>query len=126
MATNNKQTPTIRLSDIDVLTQPHCKIKDPERVEKILNVIVNGGTEDLQIVTDFDFTLTKQKTDTGKPTLSSFGMFNKCQSVPESYREETKKLYKFYRPIELDPSMDIEEKRVKLIEWWQKGSELLK
>lgn len=116
----------IRLSDIDVLNRPNCKIKDPERVERIINDIVNGGNTELQVVTDFDFTLTKQKTDDGKPVLSSFGMFNKCKSLPNSFLTESKKLYEKYRPIEICPKITQDEKRKHMIDWWMMSGDLLK
>lgn len=40
---------TIRLSEIEELARPHCKIKDPHRVEQILNEIVKGGSNELQV-----------------------------------------------------------------------------
>lgn len=117
---------SVKLVDIDVLSRPNCKIKEPERVEKLINNIINGGPSQLQIVTDFDYTLTKQKTDEGKPILSSFGMFNKCKSLPRSYLEESNKLYHKYRPIEICPQMSHEEKVQHMIDWWALSAELLK
>lgn len=116
----------IRLSDIDVLSRPNCKIKEPERVERIINDIVGGGYAELQVVTDFDFTLTKQKTDDGKPVLSSFGMFNKCKSLPNSFLIESKKLYEKYRPIEICPEISKDEKMKYMIDWWVMSGNLLK
>lgn len=116
----------IRLSDIDVLSRPNCKIKEPERVERIINDIVSGGHQELQVVTDFDFTLTKQKTDDGKPVLSSFGMFNKCKSLPKTFLIESKKLYEKYRPIEICPNITKDEKMKNMIDWWVMSGDLLK
>lgn len=124
MTTKSKRF--IRLSDIDVFTRPNCKIKNPERVEQIINEIVNGGNQELQVVTDFDFTLTKQKTDDGKLVLSSFGIFDKCKSLPNSFRMESKKLYEKYRPIEICPKITQDEKREHMIDWWVKSGEILK
>lgn len=116
----------IRLDDIDVLNQLHCKIKHPERVEQIINEIIKGGSSELQVVTDFDFTLTKQKTDNGKPVLSSFGMFNKCKSLPSNFVDESNKLYEKYRPIEICPRITQDEKKKHMIEWWELSSDILK
>lgn len=116
----------VKLADVDVLSRPNCKIKEPERVEKLINSIINGGPSQLQIVTDFDYTLTKQKTDNGKPILSSFGMFNKCKSLPSSYLDESDKLYHKYRPIEICPKMSHDEKVQHMIDWWRLSADLLK
>lgn len=117
---------TVSLSDIKILSRSNCKIRDPKRVEHMINCIINGGPKELQIVTDFDFTLTKQKTDDGKSVLSSFGMFNKCKSLPKSYLIESKKLYEQYRPIEICPNISHDEKKKCMIEWWTRSANLLK
>lgn len=116
----------VKINDIDVLCRPNCKIKDPQRVEKLINSIINGGCEQLQVVTDFDYTITKQKIENGKPILSSFGMFNKCKQLPEEYLRESDKLFHKYRPIEINPNISHEEKLEKMIEWWTLSAELLK
>lgn len=130
MTTTTKSTTPpeqyIRLNDINVLDQPHCKIKNPQRVEDIINEIIKGGSAELQVVTDFDFTLTKQKTDNGKPILSSFGLFNKCKSLPKEFKAESKKLYEKYRPIEICPKITQDEKKRHMIDWWEMSSDLLK
>lgn len=123
MTTN---TNYIKLSDIDVLSRPNCKIKNPERVEEIINNIIVGGPDQLQVVTDFDYTLTKQKSDDGKLVLSSFGMFNKCKSLPQSFITESRKLYEQYRPIEICPKIPHDEKVIHMIDWWKKSADLLK
>lgn len=116
----------VKLIEIDVFSRPNCKIKDSERVERIINSIINGGPTQLQIVTDFDYTLTKQKTDEGKPILSSFGLFNKCKSLPSSYLEQSNKLYEKYRPIEICPKISHDEKVQHMIDWWARSADLLK
>lgn len=92
----------------------------------MLNELVAGGTEKLQVVTDFDYTITKQKLDNGEKILTSFGMFNECRSLPASVLEESKKLFHKYRPIEIDPHMPMEDKVRYMIEWWTKTGDLLK
>jgi cytosolic 5'-nucleotidase 3 len=92
----------------------------------MINEMQRGGPQRLQFVTDFDYTLTKQKMDNNEKVLTSFGMFDHCQSLPQSYRSESLKLFNTYRPIECDPHLPVTEKVQYMIEWWQKSSELLK
>lgn len=60
------------ISEIKELTSPKVHIKDKDRVNKMIHDIVNGGVKKLQIVSDFDRTITKQH-ENGKKHLSSFG-----------------------------------------------------
>lgn len=115
----------IKIADVDVLCRSNCKIKDPARVERILTELVIGGPPRLQIVSDFDFTITKQRTDTGEPVESSFNMFYQCRSLPASCRVDSAALMDKYRPIEIDPSVPTTVKLLAMIEWWKASSALL-
>ncbi|XP_055920455.1 7-methylguanosine phosphate-specific 5'-nucleotidase [Eupeodes corollae] len=113
------------LKDIPKLSQSHCKMKDPKRVEKIINELILGGVDRLQVVSDFDYTITKQRTEDGSKVLSSFGILNACKSLPSSFVEESGKLYDKYRPIEIDPHIPVQEKVKYMVEWWRKTGDLL-
>lgn len=62
------------VNEISVFNQKHVHIKDRVRLNKLLNKIIDGGVNNLQIVFDFDRTITKQHED-GKEFLSSFGIY---------------------------------------------------
>lgn len=61
------------LKDIPELQQKNVSIKDVKRVEGKIKALVSGGFKQLQIVSDFDETLTKQRSDDNKKLLTSFG-----------------------------------------------------
>lgn len=63
-------------NEISELTQKHVYIKNPEYVNKIIENFIIGGYHKLQVVSDFDKTITKQH-ENGKPHLSSFGELSK-------------------------------------------------
>ncbi|XP_054740033.1 7-methylguanosine phosphate-specific 5'-nucleotidase [Anastrepha obliqua] len=115
----------LRLADIPILNNENCKIKNRQRVEKILNEFVEGGHERLQIVSDFDFTITKQRTTNGAPVPSSFGIFEECKSLPPNFVKEARELHDTYRPIEVDPQIPRDEKAIAMIEWWTKSGKNL-
>uniref|UniRef100_A0A2M4BW44 5'-nucleotidase n=2 Tax=albitarsis series TaxID=58233 RepID=A0A2M4BW44_9DIPT len=115
-----------QLSEVAALQRDHVRIRDPARVEVMLNELVAGGTDKLQVVTDFDYTITKQRLSNGEKVLTSFGMFNECKSIPPEVILEQRNLYHKYRPIEIDPHMEHEEKVGYMIEWWSKTGDLLK
>ncbi|XP_033253261.1 7-methylguanosine phosphate-specific 5'-nucleotidase-like [Drosophila miranda] len=114
--------PSLRIQDIPVLMQDHCRMLDPSKVECIINEFVQGAPE--RIVSDFDYTITKQRTEDGSVVPSSFGIFNACQSLPDSFKTESDKLSHKYRPIEIDPHMPIPEKVQYMVEWWTKSGAL--
>lgn len=117
---------TVKLSDIAVLNDPKCKIKDPTVVEHKLNQLASGGVNRLQIVADFDFTITKRQLENGERVLSSFGLLDQCPSLPESFRLKSNALKEKFFPIEINPHMDKSEKIEAMVEWWTSSSELLK
>uniref|UniRef100_A0A8C6Y3C2 5'-nucleotidase n=1 Tax=Naja naja TaxID=35670 RepID=A0A8C6Y3C2_NAJNA len=90
-------------------------IKDPERVEEIICGLIKGGATKLQIITDFDMTLSRF-THNGKrcPT---------CHS--EYYRLLLFQLKEIYYAIEIDPSLTVEEKYPYMVEWYNKSHALL-
>ncbi|XP_068148158.1 7-methylguanosine phosphate-specific 5'-nucleotidase [Drosophila tropicalis] len=112
----------IRIEDLKALQG--SRILHPTRVERIINEFIQGGPERMQMVSDFDYTITKQRTDDGGKVLSSFGIFNACKSLPDTFKAETDKLYHIYRPIEIDPHMAKDDKVKYMIEWWTKSSEV--
>lgn len=114
------------LNNITVLNRPNCKIKNRERVNELLAIIITSGANQLQVITDFDYTITKQKSEGGKPLLSSFGIFKQSKSLPAEYVRESKKLYEKYRPIEINPHMLIDEKAKYMLEWYSTAAQLLK
>lgn len=115
----------LRLEDVPILNNDNCKIKDRQRVERILNEFIDGGHERLQIVSDFDFTITKQRTSNGAPIPSSFGIFEECKSLPPNFVKAARELHDIYRPIEVNPHISREEKVKAMIEWWTKSGENL-
>lgn len=54
------------------LLQPHVHIKNKDKFCKTLGALIKDGPSKLQVVFDFDQTLTKQH-ENGKKHLSSFG-----------------------------------------------------
>ncbi|KAL7289885.1 hypothetical protein TKK_0016278 [Trichogramma kaykai] len=104
------------IDDFPSLKAKHVHIQDEATVLKKINIMINGGSDKLQVVTDFDFTLTKTHKN-GNKTLSSFCIFEKSKQLPEAYFLESQRLLNKYRPIELDPKIPKEEKIKALDEW---------
>lgn len=60
------------VNEISMFSRKNVHVKDRIKLNKLLNKIIDGGVDNLQVVFDFDRTLTKQHED-GKEFLSSFG-----------------------------------------------------
>lgn len=88
-----------------------------------LQKIIDGGFENLLVVTDFDRTLTQAFVD-GKVTALISTMVRE-NIFDEDYNEKSKKYYEYYRPIELDESLSLEYRAQKMQEWWEAVSQLL-
>ncbi|MCH5166996.1 MAG: haloacid dehalogenase-like hydrolase [Erysipelotrichales bacterium] len=80
---------------------------------------INDWNDDFYVLADFDRTLTKGDSE------SSWGVLASSAFVPQEYADERIELYNYYRPIELDLSIDYETKNKYMIEWWTKHIGLL-
>lgn len=116
----------IKLADIKYLQQSNVRIKNPENLEKKINDFRSGGFDKLQIVTDFDYTLTRKILKNGKTGPSSFCILEHCKSLPNDYKAKCDVITQKYKPIELDPSIAIVDKIDRMVEWWTLSSELLR
>lgn len=113
------------IKSIKELQKGNVHIKNPDRVNDIIGNIVQNGWAKLQVVSDFDKTITKQHNN-GQKHVSSFGMFRHCPSLTDDYKETVDALERKYAPLEVNPNMPIDEKRVLMEEWWSKSEEALK
>ena len=92
--------------------------KDPEDLKRKIKDMKADGIEELQIVSDFDMTTTCFKIN-GKHCDSLFGSFRTTDYTSHSFKKTTQSLYNSYGPIEIDPNIDIQQKRILLKEWYE-------
>ena len=85
----------------------------------LLKKIKDWEDDSFYILTDFDRTLTAGYCD------STWGLLSKSEYIPKEYSAERKKLFEYYRPIEINEELDYETKNKLMIEWWQKHINLL-
>merc|ERR1712142_202311 len=101
-----------------------ARIKDEGRVKALLKSVLDGGYEKLQVIVDFDYTLTRVHRD-GENLHCSWGVFETSKFVPQTYLEETAALRDKYLPIELDAHMSIEEKTPHMVAWYKEANRML-
>ncbi|XP_014257103.1 7-methylguanosine phosphate-specific 5'-nucleotidase-like isoform X2 [Cimex lectularius] len=105
------------------LTASHVKMKDKNLViEKIQNII-NGGVEKLQIITDFDRTLSKHHHN-GVLSMTSNNIYKLIPTLPREFITGTEQLYTKYRAIEENPQMSLEDKLPFMEDWWRLSFQL--
>lgn len=100
------------------------KIKDVPKVESLLSKIISGGNKNLQVVLDFDYTLSRVHKN-GERLDCSWGVMENSKILPASYTQKTNDLRSKYLPIEQDASMTVEEKTPYMVEWYTKANLLL-
>lgn len=86
--------------------------------DKVKNQLPIIDFDNYYVVADFDRTITNGSSKTSWSILAGSDL------VPQNYIEERDKLYKKYRPIELDETMDFDERSRLVSEWFFKHIEL--
>ncbi|KAE8751966.1 hypothetical protein FOCC_FOCC001129 [Frankliniella occidentalis] len=100
-------------------------VKDPRKVRALLDKLESGGVNALQVIADFDHTITKQHVN-GTRHTSSFCVINNCNGLPSHFSGKDSELLKKYLPIERDPHLTKEEKTPFMVEWYTMTSELFR
>jgi HAD superfamily hydrolase (TIGR01544 family) len=99
-------------------------IRNYEQVRETITAIMNDGFQKLHIISDFDMTLTRYWLN-GKRSVSSHGVLERSSFLSQESREALHQLYLKYYPIEIDKHMPLEEKIVKMIEWWDNSHDVI-
>ncbi|XP_073700224.1 cytosolic 5'-nucleotidase 3-like [Garra rufa] len=109
---------------IPVLSKSSVSMRDPKSVEKILTSMRNAGHSTLQVISDFDMTLTRFAHN-GKRCPTSHNILDNSNLISEDCKAKLKNLLDTYYPIEIDCTCSVEEKLPLMVEWWTKAHELL-
>lgn len=99
-------------------------IKDPARVEEIICGLIKGGAAKLQLITDFDMTLSRFSHN-GKRCPSCHNVIDNCKYVSDECRKKLYELKEKYYAIEIDPELTNKEKYPFMVEWYTKSHTLL-
>ncbi|RDX95972.1 Cytosolic 5'-nucleotidase 3, partial [Mucuna pruriens] len=100
---------------------PDLLVGDPVLLETKIDAIRLGGPHKLQVIADFDATLTKFWVN-GTRGQTSHGLLQ--QGNPE-YDAKRQQLYEYYHPLEFSQAIGLEEKTMLMEEWWGKTHALL-
>ncbi len=101
-------------------------IQYPKAFEEKKKRIINAGSKNLHVLSDFDRTITSGTTPEGKRTET---VISKLRSDPkylgEEYLKKAHELFDIYHPIEISTEIPFEEKKAKMYEWWMRHFDLL-
>lgn len=90
-----------------------------------LQALFADGVEKVQILADFDGTLTKEYVDGQKtPSLISI-LRNEPGYLSSEYQAAAHQLSEHYKPLEHDTNIDLGARKEKMTEWWTKHKQLL-
>ncbi|NWR81260.1 5NT3B nucleotidase, partial [Centropus unirufus] len=108
------------------LDKATVRIRQRERVSGIIQAIKEQGLNKLQVISDFDMTLSRFGCNGRRcPTSHSEQMWGSPCSFSTCPTLQLMALLHHYYPIEIDPNQTLEEKRPFMVEWWTKAHELL-
>ncbi|KAM4874382.1 cytosolic 5'-nucleotidase 3A [Thomomys bottae] len=100
------------------------RIKNPTHVEEIICGLIKGGAAKLQIITDFDMTLSRFSYN-GRRCPTSHNVIDNSKCITDECREKLLMLKEKYYNIEVDPHLTVEEKCPYIVEWYTKSHSLL-
>ena len=103
---------------------PNLRVKRPGQVEKLLEGLVAGGRDRLQVIADFDHTLSRAHKD-GKPVDCSWGVIDNSPLLPKDYTARCQAIKAKYIAYEKDPDLTVEEKTPYMVEWYTLANQLL-
>eukprot|EP01138_Halocafeteria_seosinensis_P002393 gb/GECG01002450.1/.p1 GENE.gb/GECG01002450.1/~~gb/GECG01002450.1/.p1 ORF type:complete len:346 (+),score=29.97 gb/GECG01002450.1/:1-1038(+) len=107
------------------LEYPRVVIPRPEEYKEKTEKLHAGGLEKLQIIADFDRTLTAFHGPDGERGESCHGVIEKFPKLSQRYHNGVKKLFDTYFPIETSPDYTIDEKVPLMEKWYQGNHEML-
>jgi len=102
----------------------HVIIPYPDRLEETKQLILKQGKDKIHVLADFDRTLTKAFVN-GKKIPSIISILRDKDYLSEEYSEKAKALANKYHPIEINPSISMQEKKKAMLEWWTQHFDLL-
>jgi len=110
-----------RMKSTKMLGEVRVEVGDKHGVEQKLATLSAGGPSKLQLIVDFDYTMSRAHRN-NQPVDCSWGVLENFPELPICYTEKVKELRSHYYPIELDPTLSVEEKTPHMAEWYTKAN----
>lgn len=111
-------------SEIPELAKSSVLMRERSRVEETIYNMQRDGAGRLQVISDFDMTLTRFAYK-GTRVPTTHNILDNRLLISEDCSKKIKTLLNTYYPIEIDATLSTEEKLPLMVEWWTKVHELL-
>ncbi|CAH8826968.1 unnamed protein product [Trichobilharzia szidati] len=111
-------------SNVRNINSPAVLIKNIKVVQKKLEVLITSGGDKLEIVTDFDRTMSKYRHN-GEIIPTCHGIFESDPELTETTKSILIELRNKYYPIEMDINLKESEKIPHMIEWWESAHQAI-
>ncbi|KAG8175881.1 hypothetical protein JTE90_025949 [Oedothorax gibbosus] len=110
---------------MEALAKSTVHIKNRVEVEEMISQLIKGGATKLQVIADFDHTLSRVHKN-GTRCDSTYGIIDNSPLVSEEYKNKALVYFQKYHPIEVDPHLTREEKIPHMIEWYTQARDSFK
>ncbi|CAL1600298.1 unnamed protein product [Knipowitschia caucasica] len=111
-------------NEIPELSKCSVLMRDRARVEETIYSMKRTGPSGLQVISDFDMTLTRFSYK-GQRVPTTHNILDNRLLIDEDCEKKIKRLLNTYYPIEIDAQLSPEQKQPLMVEWWSKVHELL-
>jgi HAD superfamily hydrolase (TIGR01544 family) len=88
-------------------------------------MLAHRGTSSLQVISDFDYTMTQFYVSPGRRGASCHCLIEDCGFLPSTYQTQAKALFHYYYPLEVSSTLTVQEKIPHMQEWVEKAHDLL-
>ncbi|KAL3051519.1 hypothetical protein OYC64_001714 [Pagothenia borchgrevinki] len=111
-------------AEIPELAKCSVLMRDRSRVEDTIGAMQRAGAGRLQVISDFDMTLTRFAHN-GKRVPTTHNILGHRLLIDEDCSKKIRELLNTYYPIEIDAGRTAEDKLPLMVEWWTQVHELL-
>eukprot|EP01029_Cantina_marsupialis_P032120 TRINITY_DN953_c0_g1_i1.p1 TRINITY_DN953_c0_g1~~TRINITY_DN953_c0_g1_i1.p1 ORF type:complete len:314 (-),score=94.95 TRINITY_DN953_c0_g1_i1:442-1320(-) len=100
------------------MATPRVIIKNPKVVDDKRRAMIESGPENLSMVADFDFTISRFHNKDGVRVYSCHAVAEGCEHLSDEYHQAMHNLRAKYYPLEINPDIPFDEKLGYMQEWW--------
>lgn len=123
---NALSTPTVASLHDKAPASVNVVVRDPEELARKRSAMVRAGHSSLQVIADFDRTISAFRTSTGAMCAASHQLLESCVGFNrETFLPQMDAINEKFFAIEIDPHITSEARAAHMMDWWQQAHDLL-